>query len=354
MTTDKSGEALLEAGDGACKVYVFMGTTLLKSACSKSEAAGSSTGCLEEGAVIYTGCEHYLQPETPSAAFKIVGSWVEVIYLPERRESLVMVFDGAVEARPVLDFGARTLGGPVDVPAGYFWFTDPGATADTVAGLAGRVPHPFDQLPTVIEELRLEPWIQRSRDHAEKDAIPFPDWMTCAPGVLYCEDFEDGLAQGWSQHGWIMERDGSNHVFSGSSEGEVWTGFTGGESWGEEYRVRLRFRISQWGFTLEYPLSNGSYHVSFAQMGVSLSKETAGRQPVELTRTPFALLLNSWYQAEIVRWRGHFQVYVDGALKLEYTDEEPLAHGTIALYTGAGRPGGAQVDDIEVLPAGPS
>ena len=44
-------------------------------------------------------------------------------------------------------------------------------------------------------------------------------------------------------------------------------------------------------------------------------------------------MLNRWYDVEIVGEGGHIQVFVDGNLELEYTDDDPVLQGTIAFET---------------------
>ncbi|MFO7632643.1 MAG: hypothetical protein R6W76_08900, partial [Caldilinea sp.] len=66
---------------------------------------------------------------------------------------------------------------------------------------------------------------------------PTPD-AGCRPGVLYCEDFRDGQAQGWRTYdavgrpskGWTVVQDRMNHVFEGA--GHQWATLDN-HSWGD-------------------------------------------------------------------------------------------------------------------------
>ena len=172
----------------------------------------------------------------------------------------------------------------------------------------------------------------------------------CRPGVLYCEDFEDGRAQGWGLYdargkpssGWKVIREGTNDVFEG--KGHQWATLEN-RSWGD-YRVRFRLKLQQGAIHLNYRLGEvGRYFIGFNQDGLYLDKTGSS-----LTSAAKAHSLGTWHAIEISGWGGHFQVYVDGKLELDYNDAKPLRNGTIAFETLDNT--SAQVDDIEVLPAG--
>ncbi len=351
LTTDITGEALLQSrsGGSVCKVYVFRSTELVKRACPKSANEAGNTICHAQGSAIYKDCGNHLKAiETPSAEFRVLGSWVEVIYLPAAQRSLVLVFEGEVVARPVLDMEARTLAAPDTVPAGYFWFTDPGVAADAVAGLAGREPHPMEELAPLIDALRLDPWMERTRDHAEEDTTFFPDWLTCAEGVLYCEDFDDSLAAWWDlDDAWSIERQGSGYALNGNAYGWAWLT---DHAW-DNYR--LRFRVKSPGGTLHInyratPVPGGirRYWVGFSGEGLYLHK-SPGQGVLELAGVEATHQLNRWHEVELAAQGGRLQVYVDDKLELDYTDREPLTEGGVAFEMLSGQ---ATIDDIEILP----
>ena len=173
----------------------------------------------------------------------------------------------------------------------------------------------------------------------------------CRPGVLYCEDFEDGRADGWvlsdprgnPSSGWKVIREGTNDVFEG--EGHQWATLEN-HSWGD-YRVRFRLKLQGGVIHLNYRLGEvGRYFIGFHQEGLYLEK-TGG----SLTSTANAHSLGTWHTIEISGWGGHIQVSVDGKVELDYTDAKPLRNGTIAFESLDDS--SAQVDDIEILPAGP-
>jgi outer membrane protein assembly factor BamD (BamD/ComL family) len=182
---------------------------------------------------------------------------------------------------------------------------------------------------------------------------PTPEAL-CEPGVLYCENFENGQANGWTTAGWKVERDGSNYVFSGSDSGDVrYTSLVTDQKW-EDYRVRLRLRLLRGFLIISYRVDkSGSYLVTLDQNTLYLDKELAeGTYTyINLDRINVNLQPDHWYEVEIAGWGGHLQVYVDGQLELDYTDEDPLQQGTIAFETLDNSQ--AQVDDIQVMEPGP-
>ena len=113
--------------------------------------------------------------QTASSSLQLAGTWLAVTYLPDRQLSLIMVMEGKVEATPVLDIGSEKMGEPTSIEAGLFWFTAPDDRLGDVGGLAPRQVYTFDQLPPVVQELQLQPWIERIRRSAEEDFIPLPE-----------------------------------------------------------------------------------------------------------------------------------------------------------------------------------
>jgi hypothetical protein len=177
---------------------------------------------------------------------------------------------------------------------------------------------------------------------------PTPTVHPCAPGVFYCEDFEDGQADGWELgSGWRVEREDSNYVLSG--RGHNWSTLAGYE-W-DDYRVRFRLKLLQGSIHLNYRLTEASrYFIGFHQGGLYLSRQMRDTF-TDLATIEASHQLNRWYEVEIVGWGGHLHVYVDGKLEMDYTDKDPLRRGGIAFETLDDSY--AQVDDIEVMGAGP-
>jgi uncharacterized repeat protein (TIGR01451 family) len=198
VSTDDAGEALVKFAE-QCKIYIFQASGLQKSWCPKSASLSGNVNCLYEGAVAYLNqCAPKLVTQTEGAQV-LGGDWMAMIHLPENpAETVVLSFVGQARIEPVLDRDAYTLGESVPVPAQYFWFSTPGLTADPIAGLAAREPHPFDEFLPVVEELDLWRWMPRIMRRADLDNIPYPripPFVCGAPDnwVLYAVQANDTL-----------------------------------------------------------------------------------------------------------------------------------------------------------------
>ena len=183
-------------------------------------------------------------------------------------------------------------------------------------------------------------------------ALPAPVQTGQAPQewtTLFQDDFEDGDANDWQVNtGWKVELEGSNHVLSGA--GYTSAILTAGYDW-TDYRFKTRIKLvdnaAHYGETqLSYRRSdNGRYVVCFWSGGLALGKERLGTGH-ELASDAVPHSFDVWYDLEIVGVQGHLQVYVNGALRLEYTDSDPLRHGRIALSVIDSH---VHFDDIQIV-----
>ncbi len=190
--------------------------------------------------------------------------------------------------------------------------------------------------------------MERTRDHAEEDTTFFPDWLTCAEGVLYCEDFDDTLAAWWDLDDvWRIVRQGSGYALRGNAYGWAWLT---DHAW-DNYRLRFRVRSPGGTLHINYratPVTGGirRYWVGFSEDGLYLHK-SPGQGVVELAGVETAHQPNRWHEVELAAQGGRLQVYVDDKLELDYTDREPLTEGGVAFEMLSGQ---ATIDDIEILP----
>jgi uncharacterized repeat protein (TIGR01451 family) len=182
VTTDSSGEGWLKIND-CWDIYVFEDSELIKSPCPRSDLEAADVTCNRSGTSVWKElCASEIIIQTLSAQIEPGGTWFSVTYLPELQLTLTLVFEGQVKAQPVLDADAYTLGEPVEVPAGHFWFTTPGIAADPIAGLSAREPHPFDELLPLVEALDLWDRIGRITSRADVDRIGYPAVPPFVPG----------------------------------------------------------------------------------------------------------------------------------------------------------------------------
>ncbi|MGI8783011.1 MAG: hypothetical protein ACR2L2_05095 [Acidobacteriota bacterium] len=184
VSTDAHGEGVLKLS-GCLDIYLFQASGLVKAPCPRSALKSRNILCALRGtSAIYNSCAEKVVIETASAEIELQGTWLSVTYLPERQASVIALFDGRAPVRPVLNSAERTLGEPSEVAAGQFWFSAPDGISQPVAGLAARQSHPLERFPAVIQELRLEPWIDRIRQRAKADKISFPELPSGPPDLV--------------------------------------------------------------------------------------------------------------------------------------------------------------------------
>lgn len=174
-----------------------------------------------------------------------------------------------------------------------------------------------------------------------------PTLPPCAPGVLYCENFEDRMAQDWQlDPGWSIQRDGSNQVLGGMGH-EFAT--LAKHQW-DDYQLNFRLRLFSGGIHICYRISPGNnglnrYFIGITDNGMYLSKQL-NDQFTDFRRIDWRPSLGDWHDVEISGWGGHLRVYVDGSLKLEIVDQDFIRSGSFAFETLDNS--SAQIDDIEV------
>ncbi len=196
-----------------------------------------------------------------------------------------------------------------------------------------------------------QPSTQATRPTSTGESAPAVSVQGCAPGVLFCENFENGQAQDWKlDTAWRVEESGGDHFLSGS--GHKWATLDN-HSW-SDYRVQFRVRLLQGGLALNYritraPVGITRYYIGFMEDGLSLSKSMIDGNAKDLVSVQASHPLNIWHKVEIAGRGGHIQVLVNGQVELDHTDPDPLPSGSIAFESW--EDSSAQIDDIEVLPA---
>jgi len=176
---------------------------------------------------------------------------------------------------------------------------------------------------------------------------PSPTLPPCRYGVWFCEDFNDGKAQFWSLDGYWAIRDnvlnGSEHYFATLTE----------HNW-DNYRLTFDLNINTGTIHINYRSSPGQnginrYLIGVDQNGISLTRQN-NEEFTSLVYKEFYYSPNQWHRIEIAGWGGHLRIYVDGQMQIEYVDHDYIRSGTISFETLDYS--SAQIDNIEVLPAG--
>jgi hypothetical protein len=172
--------------------------------------------------------------------------------------------------------------------------------------------------------------------------------IRCGEGVVYCEDFESGQAQGWSLGtGWSVVEAGDNHFLQGTRDAEAKLNL---EGW-QDYRLRLRIRMQHWQAHVNYRFrpDNNSYLIRLDgdQLGLARTKDGQHTGDLALSVPGRSYFYNHWYEMEIVGDGNHIQVYLDGIRELDFTDDNPVLEGGISF--GLSPDSAVQIDDIEVV-----
>lgn len=161
----------------------------------------------------------------------------------------------------------------------------------------------------------------------------------------FYDDFEDGNADGWQlDGGWNVIDDGGNKVLEGN--GHKWAR-AGSGSWGD-YTFETKVKLIQGGVHINYRISQtGRYAIGFNENSLTLTRTIFSTNThTSLTGVDMQSEKNRWYTIKVSGKGNNIKVYVDGALKIDYTDEEPLLNGQIAFESLPDSQ--VMVDDISV------
>lgn len=171
------------------------------------------------------------------------------------------------------------------------------------------------------------------------------DWKT-----LFSDDFEDGSTNRWivsqpagSSGTWSIESEGNNHVFSGQSPS--WITLSAKYGVWADFRFKARVKLIRGGILLNYRFNGNApyYFVTFGSTGVVLYRTPPD---TEVARVAASYSLAQWYQIEIVGIGSNIKVYVDGTLKIDFTDSVAVVSGTVGFEA----PGDSHVhiDDVGI------
>ena len=154
--------------------------------------------------------------------------------------------------------------------------------------------------------------------------------------ILFFDDFEDGDMEGWviEQPGWKIEKEGKNHVLSGTSSEEI--RYLG--NW-VNYVFESEFKVIEGELNFFYRNSNNGYYIIFVSsssndlnlMRVNFISENEPGYHTMLKKASFEILKNKWYKMKIAGEENNIKVFIDDKLLIDYTDSEPLSVGGIAF-----------------------
>ncbi len=177
------------------------------------------------------------------------------------------------------------------------------------------------------------------------------DWQ-----VLFRDDFEDGIPDGWSLNvtdsqarGWQVEEEGNNHVFVGRGNGSA-TLVEG--PWGD-FRLAVKVKLVAGWLDVPYRNSHYAYYdVRLQTDALALSRGRLGSGVTWLANVPASYAPDRWYSLAIVGIGANIKVYVDDVLKIDYIDPAPVLLGGVGLGMASGSE--VRVDEVEVSGPAPS
>ena len=154
----------------------------------------------------------------------------------------------------------------------------------------------------------------------------------------FIEDFEEGKTSIDKKVNWKIIDDQGNKVLDCTGK-EIdgvendWANF-GNYDWAN-YESELSFKLIEnyegFGFHF-FAQGEQSYIVDFRGGKISLKRESQqGRK--DLSSKPFDFKLDDWYVLKTEKIENNIKVYIDDALVIEYTDNQPLDMGQLRLET---------------------
>lgn len=184
VKTDTEGEASIRIPGCTEPLFVAGDSHVQLVSCRENGGSDTPTPCARKGTLYFSGtCAGTLAVDTYSARVSSAGATFSVSYVPLRRLSLIIVFEGEVAVQPVLDFDSGELASAVTVPAGTFLHVMPGQHPVPVRNIPGREPRPMSELQTLTKSLFIEPMIEHIGQRAADDGLlPDPWPATDNPG----------------------------------------------------------------------------------------------------------------------------------------------------------------------------
>lgn len=148
----------------------------------------------------------------------------------------------------------------------------------------------------------------------------------------FSDGFDDAAADNWTlEPGWMLDQMQSLSVLHG--ENHSWARLKQGREW-TDYAVRTRLKLRRGAIHLNIRVSDaGRYFLGLIEDGLYLNKEAPWGSFHELAATAFHNDPDKWLDLEIRVVGNQLQVLVDGELKLEAVDANPLTNGSVAFET---------------------
>lgn len=170
------------------------------------------------------------------------------------------------------------------------------------------------------------------------------------------DDFEDRNADGWEMPPapeltgtWSIKNDNGNYILQGIGHKFASAGL---ENW-TDYTFESRVKLIENGVHVNYRLTEKGerYFISVHEGGFGLWRtlmENNAPVHTELARVDLPLGKNIWNTIKIVGKGNNIKVYLNGVLRINYTDNNPVLNGRIAFESLDDST--VYVDDVNVTP----
>jgi len=125
--------------------------------------------------------------------------------------------------------------------------------------------------------------------------------------------------------GWSVVQENGNYVLQGIDH--AWIA-TGSDSW-SDYTFESKVKLIEGGIHVNYRVKESRrYAIGLSENGMYLMKSTGPTNHTQLVNVELPLG-KDWNTIKIVGKGSNIKVYVNNALKINYTDEEPVLNGNI-------------------------
>lgn len=237
-----------------------------------------------------------------------------------------------------------------------YWKIDGAKQGDGVNPITVTMDSPHTATAYYFEWVTVSGHKYEDIDGSRPETDPLQDWTMKM--YAFCDDFEDGNADGWTTFGtggiWTIDDDdmgaGISKVYSQSdltwtttsTYDTYWRSYAGDPTW-DDYTVEAKVKVvDDSGFA---PIAGIFFRVQgFTDTSEYYLFRIDGRQPYGIalikspntavaSYVPFDVNEGQVYNLKVEVSGANIKCYVDGALKIEKTDPDPLLGGAIGVGT---------------------